>query len=154
VGEVGFYHLTATPLDAALPVMLEKALSRGWRAEVRGRDPARLEALDRALWTWREDAFLPHGLAGGRHDARQPVLLTTAPAGEAREALFLVAGAAFDAGEAAARTRVALVFDGADERAVEDARGAWRAATAAGLRAVYWAQEEGGRWTKRRESGG
>lgn len=158
MAEVGFYHLTATALEAVLPVMLERALSRGWRAEVRGRDPGRLDALDRVLWTFRDDAFVAHGLAGGPHDARQPVLLTLAPRREAtggvREALFLIDGADLDAAEAGARTRTAFVFDGADATAVREAREAWRRATAAGLKAIYWAQDEQGRWVKRAESGG
>ncbi|MEM6489388.1 MAG: DNA polymerase III subunit chi [Pseudomonadota bacterium] len=139
-----------------LPVMLQRSLARGWRAEVRGGDPARLAALDQRLWTGRDDGFLPHGLADAPHPERQPILLTLAPGaagGDNRAVLFLVDGAPFDAAEAAGRARTALVFDGHDPAAVDAARTAWRAATAAGHTAVYWAQDAG-RWVKKRESGG
>jgi DNA polymerase-3 subunit chi len=154
VGEVHFYHLTLAPLEAVLPVMLERCLSRGWRAEVRGGEPERLRLLDARLWTWRDDAFLPHGLAGEPHAERQPVLLTErrGGAGAGREALFLIDGAELDPREAAGLTRTALLFDGHDPAAVAAARGQWRAAAAAGLHAIYCAQEEGG-WVRKAETG-
>ncbi|MEM8597393.1 MAG: DNA polymerase III subunit chi [Pseudomonadota bacterium] len=151
--ELGFYHLSEAPLERVLPVMLAKSLERGWRVELRGRDPALLAALDQTLWSG--EGFLPHGQAGGAQDHRQPVLLTAVPAEDAssRQALFLVDRAAFDPGDAAARVRTVLLFDGHDAAALEEARAHWRATVNAGLRAVYWAQE-GGRWTRKAESGG
>ena len=67
MGAAYFYHLTERPLEATLPVLIGKALEAGWRVAVRGRDPATLERLDRQLWAG--DGFLPHGMAGGDHDA-------------------------------------------------------------------------------------
>ena len=46
---------------------------------VRGTDAGRLDWLDQKLWAGGDDAFLPHGLAGGPHDALQPILLTSGP---------------------------------------------------------------------------
>ncbi|MEO1460273.1 MAG: DNA polymerase III subunit chi, partial [Pseudomonadota bacterium] len=70
-----------------------------------------------------------------------------------RDALFLVGGATLEPDEAAALTRTALLFDGHDSDAVSSARGQWRAVTAAGLTATYWAQEPDGRWTRKATSG-
>ncbi|MEO1469463.1 MAG: DNA polymerase III subunit chi [Pseudomonadota bacterium] len=150
MSEVAFYHLTETPLEAVLPVMLERTLARGAWAEVRGPDPRRLADLDQRLWRFRDESFLPHGLASDPHAGRQPILLTAAPAADAgrRAFLFLLDRAPFDPAEAPGRDRVALVFDGHDEAAVGEARAAWRTATGAGLAAVYWAQD-GGRWVRR-----
>ena len=67
--EVRFYHLSATPLEANLPPMLEMALDRGWRVVVRCGSEAGMAMLDKALWTWRDDAFLPHGTAAAGHAA-------------------------------------------------------------------------------------
>jgi DNA polymerase-3 subunit chi len=151
MGEVWFYHLTETPVEAALPRLLAQALAAGWRIEVRGTDPARMDLLDRALWLGPEDGFLPHGLAGGPHDALQPVLLTVAPArAEGCACLIALDGAGITAAEAAGRARTCILFDGADAAALNRAREQWRALTAAGLAAKYWAQE-GGRWVMRQE---
>ena len=69
MGAAYFYHLTRRPLEATLPLLLEKALAAGWRVAVRGVDAARLDRLDARLWLGPEDGFLPHGRAGGPHDA-------------------------------------------------------------------------------------
>jgi len=152
--EVRFYHLTERPLEAVLPVMLERCLERGWRAVVRGTDPGRIEALDAHLWSWRDDSFLPHGRDGAPHPANHPVWLTIGHALPNRAtALFLIDGAEVDAEELGGFETAAILFDGHDERAVAAAREDWRRVVAAGLKAVYWAQEPGGAWRAKAESG-
>jgi len=146
-----FYHLTRSPVEATLAMLLPKALGAGWRIAVRGTDRTRLERLDEVLW--QGDGFLPHGLSGGPHDAAQPVLLTTeaeAPNGAA--CLMAVDGAEVGLEEARAFERVCLLFEGADPAAVEAARGQWRRLTDGGVPAVYWS-EESGSWAKKAESG-
>lgn len=143
-----FYHLTAEPAEALLPVLLGKALEAGLRVALRGPDRARMEALDLALW--RGEGFLPHGLAGGPHDADQPVLLvwSTDPAPtlpNRPDCLILLDGVAVDPTEAAALDRVLVVFDGADPAQLAAARGQWRVLAAAGIPAEYW-NRDGGRW--------
>ena len=150
MGAAYFYHLTEKPLEATLPVLLGKALQAGWRVEVRGRDTAALDRLDRNLW--QGDGFLPHGLAGGPHDAAQPVLLTTGRGGNEATCVMSVDGAEVSAEEVTALERVCILFNAADGAAVETARSQWRALTEAGVAAQYWA-EEGGRWVKKAESG-
>lgn len=149
MGAVYFYHLSERPLEATLPVLLGKALEAGWRVEVRGREPGMMERLDRQLWSG--DGFLPHGLAGGPHDAEQPVLLTTDRGGNDATCVMSVGGADVTAEEASALARVCVLFDGGDEGAVETARNQWRRLTSTGAEAQYWA-EEGGRWIKKADS--
>ncbi len=59
--EVGFYHLTKTPLDQALLRLLEKVLKADKRAVVRTSSEERVEFLNGALWTIDSASFLPHG---------------------------------------------------------------------------------------------
>jgi len=149
VAEVWFYQLTATPVEQVAPDLLERALARGWRAVLRsGLEPA-LAMLDAALWSYRDDAFLPHGTAAMGHAERQPVWLTCGnenPNGASL--LMLVFGARVDPGEVARYERVCLLFEGGDSEALVAAREDWKAVTAAGLAARYWAQE-GGRWIEK-----
>ena len=152
MAEVLFYHLTDSPLDAVLPEMLERSLTRGWRVVVRGPREAELNRLDTQLWTYREDSFLPHGRAGGDHDAAQPVLLTDqtdVPNGA--KVLMLVDGARVNTGEVNQFDRVCLLFNGYEDSALTAAREDWKAVTAAGLTGVYWAQDSG-RWTEKARS--
>ena len=149
MGDVYFYHLTERPLEATLPVLIEKALGAGWRVAIRGRSTAELEALDTRLW--QGDGFLPHGLAGGDYDAEQPVLLTTGAAANDPACVIAIGGADVTPDEVKDLSRVCILFNGADEGAVEGARAQWRALTSAGVSAKYWAEEDG-RWTMKAES--
>ncbi|NKX44741.1 DNA polymerase III subunit chi [Roseicyclus persicicus] len=152
MGEVFFYHLTRSPPDATLRTLLERSLAAGWRVAVRGRTDEALDRLDAALWLGDEEGFLPHGRAGGPHDADQPVLLTTGRAAANRpDCVVSVEGAEIAAEEAAALARAMILFDEREPGAVEAARAQWRALTAAGAKAKYWS-EAGGRWEMKAES--
>lgn len=152
--EVLFYHLTQRSLELALPDLLEKSMERGWRAVVRAGSRERAEALNAHLWTYRDDSFLPHGGPGDGPGDRQPVYVTSGEeAPNEPEILFLVDGAEGSAESFRRFARVILMFDGHDQQAVEHARGDWRAVSEAGLKAIYWAQDDSGRWVKKAESG-
>lgn len=148
MGVVMFYHLTTSGMEDTARTLLGRSLQAGWRVMLRGTDIARLERLDGVLWQGPEDGFLPHGLEGGPHDARQPVLLGIGAIGNDAQALMAVDGAEVAADEAAALERVFILFDGRDQAAVATARVQWKALTGAGLAAQYWS-EESGRWEKK-----
>ena len=151
--EIRFYHLTDSPLERALPRMLELTLQRGGRAVVRGGHAERLRFLDAHLWTYQDESFLPHGLAKDGHATDQPVLLTgSTDIPNGAKTLFLIDGAEPNFDEVAALDLTAILFDGHDPAAVDAARGHWRSTVAADLTAVYWAQENG-RWVKKAEAG-
>ncbi|CUH88986.1 DNA polymerase III subunit chi [Phaeobacter sp. CECT 5382] len=152
MGAVYFYHLTRRPLQDTLPVLLEKARGAGWRIAVRGQMQDRMAWLDESLWQGADDSFLAHGLAGGPHDALQPVLLTTSQeAANAPDCVMAVDGAEVQAEEVQSLARVCILFDGTDPQAVQQARGQWKALTDAGCSAQYWS-EESGRWEKKAET--
>lgn len=148
MGSVLFYHLTRSGPKQLLPALIGKSLQAGWRIELRGRDRAAQAALDESLW--QGDGFLPHGLAGGPHDPRQPVLLTIEgqAAANAPACVISLDGAAVSAEEVAALERVCILFDGNDPSALDGARGQWRVLKAAGAAAEYWS-EAGGRWERK-----
>lgn len=140
-----FYHLTRDPIEALLPQLIGKAGEIGLGVALRGTARARMEALDRRLWLG--EGFLPHGLAGGPHDAEQPCLLCwdDAPPANGAGCLIAVDGAEVTPEEAAGVDRLCIVFDGLDEAALSRARAQWRALTGAGVPAEYWSRESG-RW--------
>jgi DNA polymerase-3 subunit chi len=103
--------------------------------------------LDDHLWQYREDSFLPHGLAGTPTAARQPVLLTTQNAiPNQAQALFAIDGANLDGSDG--MTRVCVLFDGGDPASLSRAREQWKAVKAQGRAATYWKQTEAGGWAK------
>jgi DNA polymerase-3 subunit chi len=148
--EMLFYHLKGQKLEQVLPPLLQKSLERGWRVVVQASSDERVEALDAHLWTWRDDAFLPHGTARDPDAAEQPIVLTTtAETPNGATVRFLVDGVNL-ATDAANYERIVLLFDGDDPEAVEMARTRWQEAKSAGADATYWKADENGRWERQR----
>jgi DNA polymerase III subunit chi len=147
--ELLFYHLQGQPLDRVLPTLLERSLERGWRIVVQAASDERVEALDAHLWTYRDDAFLPHGTYRESEAATQPVLLTVHDHNpNAANVRFLIDGAPLPA-DAGSYQRIVLLFDGGDPDAVAQARERWSAAKAAGFEVTYWQPDEQGRWQRK-----
>jgi DNA polymerase-3 subunit chi len=147
VTEVGFYHLRSTPLERALPRILERALTEGHRVVVMAGSAERVDHLDALLWTYDDASFLPHGTARDGSGDRQPVWLTIADENPNGATMLVLVDGARSA-RLDAYARCFDMFDGNDEAAVTAARERWREAKAAGHRLVYWEQSEG-KWEKR-----
>lgn len=145
--EILFYHLERQPMEKVLPVLLEKSLERGWRAIVELSSEERADQLDQALWTYRDDSFLPHGRAGGEADGDQPILLTVGGANpNAADVRFFVDRSVPQTAEGYAR--LVYLFDGHDPDAVAEARTAWRALKDS-AELTYWQQGPEGGWVRK-----
>ncbi|MFN7397689.1 MAG: DNA polymerase III subunit chi [Sandaracinobacter sp.] len=144
--DISFYHCTRAPANEVAIRLAEKALAGGQRLLVISARE-RLETLDRLLWIHTDHSFLPHALAGGAHDADQPILLSEAaePANGARLLLSLEAGLptaleGFD--------RLLNLFEDGTP-AHTRARADWKALSARdGVERSYWQQTERGGWQK------
>ena len=145
--EIGFYHLLKTPLERALPRLLERALGAGFRIVMRAASAERVEHLSALLWTYDEASFLPHGTARDGNPELQPIWLT-AHDDNPNGASMLVLVDGVEAADIAAFQRCADLFDGGDEAAVGAARERWRRARDAGHQLAYWQQTETG-WEKK-----
>ena len=146
--EIGFYHLTRSKLQEALPKLLGRVLDAGGCGLILCADAERARALDAALWLPADPPWLPHSLAGGEHDAAQPLLIADQDIPPANGARFLVLvdGAASE--RLAEYDRVLDLFDGGDEAALAAARARWAAGKEAGHSLTYWQQTARG-WEKK-----
>jgi DNA polymerase-3 subunit chi len=143
--QVDFYQLGGTPPEQIIASIAEKLLAQGMRLLVVAEDDGFLSRLDRLLWDQGTTSFLPHGLAGGAEDARQPILLSTSPdAPNLARNMLIADGQWRDA--ALSYDRSFYLFDAAS---LEGARLAWKLlAGREGVERRYWAQE-GGKWVKK-----
>ena len=147
--EALFSHLTQTPLEATLPTLLTKSLERGWRVRIQGPNRDALGRLDRHLWTYDDQSFLPHAMAGGPHDAQQPILLSTDDANANNAAvLMLVDGVHPLEKDLEQYTRACVFFDGNDPDQVGATRNYWTSLKSSGLETRYWAQDNG-KWVQK-----
>ena len=146
MADIGFYHLTRTGADQALPQLLGRTLAAGKRAVIRC-TPDRVPALDAALWLAADPDWLPHGTAAMGHADLQPIWITDADeAPNGAQFLFLLDGTTSDV--LASYERVFDLFDGGNDQAVADARLRWTTAKAAGHALTYWQQTPRG-WQKK-----
>jgi len=144
LAEIGFYHLTRTSVEQALPKLLGNTLKAGHRAVVLLGSPERVAALDAAFWACTDPDWLPHGTPATGDADMQPIWLTDqddAPNG-AKFAFLL------DGRQSALLGSFLRVFDLFDEKDVAAARLRWAAVKAAGHQLTYWQQGVRG-WEKK-----
>ncbi|MEP7007587.1 MAG: DNA polymerase III subunit chi [Sphingomonas bacterium] len=140
--QVDFYHLTAQPLDRVLPRIAERVVESGGRLLVVAESEDQRAALDKLLWTYNPESFLPHAEAGG-DDAVQPILIAANPDPTNSAANIALADGIWRE-EALAFGRAFHFFD-ADR--ITEARAAWKAlADRDGIERRYWKQNDEGRW--------
>ena len=142
---VDFYQLGTTPPEQVIASIADKLLAQDGRLIVVAEEEALLTRLDRMLWDQGATTFLPHGMAGGPDDARQPVLLTTSPDAPNLARNMLIADGQW--------REAALAYDRAfylfDDATLEEARLAWKLLSGReGVERRYWAQEDG-KWVKK-----
>jgi DNA polymerase-3 subunit chi len=143
---VDFYHLAASPIERVLPRICERLVEEGERLVVVG-EADLLDRLDQQLWTYRKDAFLPHGQASAdaANAQRQPILLSLDPKPLNGAANIALADGRWR-DEALAFARTFYFFDNG---ALDEARRSWRALKGdAGVECRYWKQDENGRWVE------
>ena len=144
--QVDFYQLSRDSAEVALAQIAAKALPAGQRMLVVAQDEALLGRVSAMLWGRAADSFLPSGLAGGQHDARQPILLATdvGPGGAANGAgVIAFADGMWRPCEGFARAL--LLFD---EGGVVAARALWKQlGERTDVTRAFWKQDDG-RWIK------
>ena len=141
---VDFYHLDKAPLERVLPSICEKIIASGERLLIVAGE-GDLTRLDKLLWTYTPESFLPHGRRERPGSDAQPILLAEAP-----EPLNGAANIALADGQwrdDALRFARAFFFFSAAELA--GARTAWRALKGReGVESRYWKQDDRGKWVQ------
>lgn len=144
---IQFYHLLTTPIEQALPKLLEKALSAGYRCLLTAESEDRIEQLNQLLWTYDPGSFLPHASVKDGQPEEQPVLLSTAL--EAPNDARLLAVTDGRLADAARFERVLDIFDGNSQSAVEQARIRWKTYKEQGNNLSYLRQTATGGWEQK-----
>jgi len=145
--EILFYHLEQRPLEAVLPILLEKTLERGWRATIElGTDEA-VNELDTKLWTYSEESFLPHGRGDAEQAQDLPVALVSDNSNPNEAQLRFFAKGAVPSADGDYQ-RLVFLFDGHDPEMVTAARKSWKELSGK-HELTYWQQEPNGKWVKK-----
>ncbi|MBA3878619.1 MAG: DNA polymerase III subunit chi [Sphingobium sp.] len=135
--QVDFYHLTRQPLEQVLPRVAERVVAGEGRLLIVSSDAAQRAALDRLLWDYAADSFLPHAQAGAGNDALQPILIAGEPTAANGARHILIADAVWR-DEALGFDRAFHLFD---DSVIADARAAWKGLSGReGVERRYWKQ--------------
>ena len=142
---VDFYQLGASSPESVIAAIAGRLLGEGEKLLIVASDEGLLARLDRQLWDQGATSFLPHGIAGGSDDARQPILLSLAvDAPNLARNLLIADGEWRDA--ALGFERAFYLFD---SETLEAARLAWKLLSGReGVERHYWANEDG-RWVEK-----
>ncbi|AIK96697.1 DNA polymerase III subunit chi [Candidatus Odyssella acanthamoebae] len=140
--DVAFYHLTVTPLEKALPKLVEKIYLNGLRALIVCDSQERLETLNSVLWTFSPTSFIPHGFVGD--PLRHPVWLSLSADNINKAEVVIVLNGAmipdngFD--------RCMDMFDGNNPDTVHNARDRYKSYRDRDFKLTYWKQNDKGAW--------
>jgi DNA polymerase-3 subunit chi len=145
---VDFYHLQSSPLERALPQLLDRILKTGQRAVVMAASEDRVEALANMLWTYDPNSWLPHGTTKDGAAEQQPIWLTDREENP-NGARFLVLTDGMSSSRMADYDRCLDIFDGNHAEMTDAARARWSDAKAAGHELHYWQQTETG-WLEKK----
>jgi len=125
---VDFYQLGAELPERTIPLLAAKALQAGERLLVVSALEDQLRAIGDALWADSPQDFLANGMAGGPHDARQPILLSPncQPANGARLVMFADGEWRDEALGGTGETPFTRAFLLFGDAALQGARACWR----------------------------
>ena len=142
-----FYHLEHASLEAVLPQLLEKTRAKGWQALVKMSEN-RLPEIDKYLWTYRDDSFLPHGRDDEPMSDRQPICLShVASESGAAQCVFLLDQTDIVFSEMA--ERCIIIIEGQRSESVAYERARWKALKETDAIMSYWQQDDHGDWKKK-----
>lgn len=143
MAEIRFYQLLWTPLEEALPKLLERLRAMDARCLVVAPSRERVEALDLLLWTYDPPGFLAHGSAAIGFASDQPIWLTHLDENpNGATAVLLVDGAII--ADPDRFVHCLDIFDGTDVDQLEAARGRYREMRAKGHVLKYFEQTDRG----------
>jgi len=108
----------------------------------------KLAQMDGLLWTFRDDAFLPHGRDDEPQAELQPILLSASlDTADGFDAVFLIDGA--EVKDMTKVSRAMVMINGRSENDIKRERTRWKTLKETGAKLAYYQQDERGRWAKK-----
>ena len=148
MAEIRFYHLQSQTIDVALPKLAELVLKSGNRAIIKVADKNTAKQLDKALWTYSPESFLPHDFEGSKYPTEQEIFISSQdenPA-SAKMAIFVNCEKLEDI---APFDRVLYMFEGKFDEIIATAREDYKSYKDQGHEMSYWQQSDQGGWDQK-----
>jgi len=146
--EIRFYQLQKQTLDQAMPVILSKAYSAGYRTLVKVHSKTECDYWNAHLWTYHPHSFLPHATEESVQKDSQPILLSISGENKNKANMLLVTDGSQPA-DLPSYDLCCDLFNGQHADSVEQARERWKAYKHAGHTVSYWIQDTSGKWLQK-----
>jgi len=146
--EIRFYHLQKQSLDEVLPAILQKAFQMKKNIVVRMANDNEIERMNKHLWAFKPDVFLPHGSVKDGYAEHQPIWLSSS-SDNPNEAKILILTQGMAEENLANYDLCCEMLDGQNETSISEARKRWKTYQDAGHDVTYWHQNENGSWAKK-----
>lgn len=143
--DVAFYQLSKTPLERALPRLLEKIYNSGLRVLVLCDSKDSMVLLNNTLWTFSSTAFLPHGYEGDPQ--RHPIWLSLSSDNVNSADLIIVTSGQIISSNGDYKKCLDM-FDGSIDKNTQAARERYREYMARKYPLTFWKQDDEGTWKK------
>lgn len=145
--EISFYHLTTTPIEKALPKLLEKIINQGLRVLILTESEESSEVLATQLWTYHPNSFLPHGTHKDGFEALQPIFISHVEENPNNaEVLVVLDGRVPDFIHKFKRG--IDLFEGVQDEDIQKAKNRWEVYAQKNHALTYWSQATDGTWQK------
>lgn len=144
--DISFYHLTSTPMDRALPMLMIKILEMPGRALVVADSDEQLSQLNQTLWTYPQWAFIPHGTKDDGDPMDHPIYLSTVEENLNQADVLVLADGQMNTKTLDNYKKCLILFDGHDAAKVKAARESWKVLKDAGHSLKYFKQKDDGSW--------
>ena len=139
--EAIFYQFLVANFESSFPKFLENFQKENTYSIVRTSDDNRLEYLDRLLWSYIPESFLPHSTSHDKEVQNTPLYLTTGKENPNKSSnLILVDGATVLTSEISTFERLCVFFDCNEVSHVCDARKLWKYACSEEIDRKFWKQ--------------
>lgn len=148
MNDIRFYHLQRQTLEEALPRLMGKVSQAGLRAVIKADDQATIDTLDKVLWDFDPNSFMPHDKQGCDFPEDQPFFLTTNDINPNNATVLVLVDGAGSA-ELESYQRCLYMFDGRNEDVVATARADWKRLKDGDWSISYWQQKELGGWEQK-----
>ncbi len=143
--QIQFYHLLSTPLERALPKLMEKAVAAEHRAIILVDSEAASDKLNDLLWSYNPNQFLPHGNAKTPYSEEQPIYIHYELKNPNQaDILVITDGKLIEKTEG--YDKILDIFNGHDEAEVSRARERWAHYSDKGYGLNYIKQQPNGGW--------
>jgi DNA polymerase-3 subunit chi len=146
MAKINFYHLTTSPLEKALPKLMEKVYQSGAKSIVLTENEEQTAQLNKQLWTYTTKFFLPHGSESDGFSEKQPIYLTSSANENPNQASILAIIGRAEPDGLTQFDKCLYLFNGNVEDEVSLARARWKSYKNDGHELAYWQQNEKGGW--------